>query len=98
MQRSKKSKEEMYSYIRSWQQSGLSQKQYCTGQQITYYLFHYWYRKYKEEQTSVPEGFIQLPAPIVSSSLPFAEVAFPGGRRILLHQPVSVDYLKSLAE
>lgn len=98
MQRSKISKEEMYSHIVSWQQSGLSQKQYCTGQQLTYYLFHYWYRKYKEEQAENPKGFTQLTVPVVNSSLPFAEITFAGGRRILLHQPVSVDYLKSLAE
>lgn len=96
MQRSKISREEMYSHIRAWQSLGVSQKQYCRSQNITYYLFHYWYRKFKEEQGGTPEGFIQLPSP-VSSTLPFAEITFPSGRRILLHQPVSADYLKSLA-
>lgn len=96
MQHVKINKEEMFSRIRVWQQSGISQKKYCLEQNIAYHLFHYWYRKYREEQTEPPGSFIQLSSP-VSSQIPFAEFTFPGGARILFHQPVSIEYLKALA-
>jgi hypothetical protein len=38
--------------IRQWQQSGLSQKQFCTGNNIRYHVFHYWYKVYKSEQNA----------------------------------------------
>lgn len=86
----------MFAHMRAWQQSGLTQKKYCQGQNIAYHLFHYWYRKFRQEQTGSPGGFIQLQS-AVSSQIPFAEFTFPGGGRILFHQPVSIEYLKALA-
>lgn len=86
----------MFAHMRAWQQSGISQKKYCLDQNIAYHLFHYWYRKYREAQPVSAESFIQL-SPAVSSQIPFAEFTFPGGGRILFHQPVSIEYLKALA-
>jgi hypothetical protein len=38
--------------IGQWQRSGLSQKQFCAGNNIRYHVFHYWYRVYKTEQNA----------------------------------------------
>jgi hypothetical protein len=96
MQQGKINKEAMFAHMQAWQQSGISQKKYCFDQNIPYHLFHYWYRKYREEQTVSAGSFIQLSSP-VSSQIPFAEFTFPSGGRILFHQPVSIEYLKALA-
>jgi hypothetical protein len=96
MQQVKVSKADMFNHIRAWQKSGISQKQFCHEQNIAYHIFHYWYGKYREAQAGESGSFIQLSSPI-SSQIPFAEFTFPGGARILFHQPVSIEYLKALA-
>jgi len=45
--------------ISKWQQSGLSQKVFCTDNNIRYNVFHYWYRVYKTEQ-NVPASFLPV--------------------------------------
>jgi len=40
--------------INEWQQSGLSQKAFCTSNNIAYHVFHYWYRVYRSDQTATP--------------------------------------------
>jgi hypothetical protein len=39
--------EAQFAMIRSWQESGLNQKQFCTEQSISYPLFHYWYKRFR---------------------------------------------------
>jgi len=84
--------------IESWQQSGLSQKQFCLQNNIAYHIFHYWYRRYRLKQT-VGTGdagdFIPL---TINGSICAAciELQLPNGKRILFHQPVSAEYLKVL--
>lgn len=93
----KVSKEDMFTLIRQWQQSGLNQKQYCHDHNIPYHVFHYWYKRFRDEQQPNTTGsFVQL-RPTMISNVPFAEFTFPGGSRILFHQPVSIEYLKALA-
>lgn len=84
--------------IASWQQSGFSQKQYCLQNGIAYHIFHYWYKRYRHNQTANSAGagsFIPLRVPAASSAS-CVEVALCDGKKILFHQPVSVDYLKAL--
>lgn len=52
MQENKKySKEEMYLAIELWQESGLSQQQFCIRERLSVKTFGYWLKKYREEQT-----------------------------------------------
>jgi hypothetical protein len=89
---------EMYSRIRSWQQSGLSQKAWCEQHQIKYHVFHYWYKRYRQQ----PSPAIQNPfIPLQLSSCPTTntaclELILVDGRRLLFHQPVNPDYLKAI--
>ena len=97
--RSNSIKEAKFAMIIDWQQSGLSQQQYCQEQNIVYHSFHYWYKKFRDEQTQKPEregSFIQL-RPGAMNNVPFAEFISTTGSRILFHQPVSIEYLKALA-
>ncbi|TKK70376.1 hypothetical protein FC093_06415 [Ilyomonas limi] len=95
--------QQMFLMIASWQQSGLTQKDYCEQHSVRYHVFHYWYKKYRDTQLSdQPAGFIplQIQPSAAASNTPSAgvhtEMVLPNGRRLLFHRPVSVDYLKAL--
>jgi len=46
----KHSKERMFALIKSWQQSGLSQHQFCKQEKLSTSTFGYWLKKYKYEK------------------------------------------------
>jgi hypothetical protein len=61
MQYDKQTRKDMYRTIASWKQSGLSQKAYCEQNNIRYYVFHYWYKRYRNQQGAVNDNpFIPL--------------------------------------
>ena len=99
MQYNKQTQEDMLRMIGSWKQSGLSQKAYCEQNNIRYYVFHYWYKRYRdqggaiEDATFVPLNVKPPTFPVSNSAI---EIALPDGKRVLFHQPVSADYLKTL--
>ena len=88
-------KDQMFSKIEQWQQSGLSQKAWCEHENIAYHIFHYWYKKYRgANDAPVRSPFIELkpePAPMAC-----AELLLPDGRRLIFHQPVSSGFLKDI--
>ena len=100
MQRDVQTRDEMFSMIRNWQQSGLTQKAYCEQNKIRYHVFHYWYKCFRDLQLPAKEaGFIPLkiqPSTSVNTSLPHIELLLADGKRLLFHQPVASDYLKAL--
>ena len=98
MQSSTQLRQQKLAMIDAWQQSGLSQKQYCLQNNIAYHIFHYWYKRYRDKQAargSDPAGFIPLTVNGASST-GYVELQFPDGKKILFHGPVSVDYLKAM--
>ena len=100
MQHDQQTQQQMLAMIESWKQSRLSQKAYCEQNNIRYYVFHYWYKRYKEMQAPQQEvGFVPLnvkPSAALQTSNAGIELLLPGGKRILFHQAVSSDYLKAL--
>jgi hypothetical protein len=100
MQRDVQVRERMFSMIRSWQQSGLTQKAYCEQHKIRYYVFHYWYKCFRDLQSPTKhEGFIPIKierSNTVNAVFAHAELVLADGRRLLFHQPVGSDYLKAL--
>jgi hypothetical protein len=99
MQYNKQTQEDMLRMINSWKQSGLSQKAYCEQNNIRYYVFHYWYKRYRDQQDTV-ENATFIPLNVKPSAFPVSssaiEVLLADGKRILFHQPVGPDYLKAL--
>jgi hypothetical protein len=86
----------MFASISSWQTSDFSQKEWCRQQEIPYHIFHYWYRRYRE-QDLVPagdNGFVRLT--VKPSADASCEVVFADGTKIIFREPVPVQYLKSL--
>jgi hypothetical protein len=89
-------REQMFASIASWQSSELSQKQWCQDQGITYHVFHYWYRKYRDEHPESTENssFVRLAVkPEADAS---CEVIFTDGTKIIFREAVPAQYLKNL--
>ncbi len=89
-------REQMFANIASWQASELSQKQWCQDQGITYHVFHYWYRKYRDEhrESTDDSSFVRLTVtPEVGAC---CEVIFTDGTKIIFREAVPAPYLKSL--
>lgn len=99
MQYDKDKQEQMYAMVGSWKQSGLSQKAYCEQNNIRYYVFHYWYKRYRDELAGGDSpAFIPLdvnPAPS-NAMCAGVELVLPDGKRILFHEPISSDFLKAV--
>jgi hypothetical protein len=53
----------MFTLIRQWQRSGISQKDFCEKKDIAYATFHYWYRKFRD---------VDPPDKVVSSFVPLS--------------------------
>ncbi len=90
--------QQLFLRIASWQQSGLSPKAYCEQPAIRYPVFHYCYKRYRDQQT--PEaGFVPLyvqPSGSPAAGRAPMELVLPDGTRLLFHHPVSSAYLKAL--
>lgn len=95
--------------IEAWQQSGLSQKDWCIRESVTYHSFHYWYKRYRVAQSiaagsstaGVPDKkreFIplQVQSSVHRQTYGSVELLLTDGKRLLFHSPVSSDYLKAL--
>jgi hypothetical protein len=89
-------REQMFANIASWLSSELSQKQWCQDQGITYHVFHYWCRKYRDEhpESTDDNSFVRLTVkPEAGTS---CEVIFADGTKIIFWEAVPAQYLKSL--
>jgi len=94
MQNKEAIRQQQFTMIESWEQSGLNQKQYCLQNNIPYHVFHYWYKRYREHQAPAVQPFVPLTVqPSFSSNI---EIQYTDGKRLIFHHPVSSDYLKAL--
>ena len=98
MRNSPEVREQMFKLIEQWQQSGVTQNAFCQQQSIRYHVFHYWYKRYREQQANSQintASFVklQIAKPITAGSV---EINYPGGTRIIFHEPVSSGFLKAL--
>jgi hypothetical protein len=100
MQKVEATREQMFKMIGAWQQSGLSQKSFCEQNDIRYHVFHYWYKCFRDLQsTTKPEGFkpIKIQSfPSTNTVFAHTELLLPDGKCLVFHQAVSSDYLKHL--
>ena len=87
--------EEMFNRIDRWQKSGLTQKAFCGQINLSYHIFHYWYKRYRMANNHSASSFVKL-AVSSPSTASHTELVLPDGRRLLFHQPVSTDYLRAL--
>lgn len=94
MESKEQHRQEQFAMIAKWRQSGQSQKQFCLQNNIAYHIFHYWYKIYRAKQSAGTGSFVTLK--IAPQPQATVEIYLTDGRRIIFHQPVSIDYLKAL--
>jgi hypothetical protein len=92
---------QMFGLIESWQQSGLNQQQYCKTHGLAYSKFHYWYKRYRQQQpgNSVGAGFkkIELSGPLEGApSVAWLVVHCTDGKQFSFHQPLPADFIRQL--
>ena len=98
MRNSPEVRDQMFKQIQEWHVSGLSQKAFCEQQSIRYHVFHYWYKRYREQHANLysnPSPFVKLQI-AKAASAGSVEINYPGGIRITFHEAVSSNYLKEL--
>ena len=96
MQNRDEVRQQMFTHIEQWKQSNLTQKSYCEQHNIAYQSFHYWYKRYKNNNpTNSSASFVQLQVQ-AQNVQPHVELLLSDGRRIVFHQPVSSEFLKAL--
>ena len=94
MESKQQNRDQQFAMITAWQQSGQSQKQFCLQNNIVYHVFHYWYKIYRDQQPAGSGSFVTLNiAPQLQTNV---ELHLADGKRIVFHQPVSVEFLKAL--
>ncbi len=99
MQAASIERQQKFSMIERWRTSGLTQKAFCEQQSVRYYIFHYWYKRYREQHGASQKdasSFVKLQIAKPPASSGSVEVYYPGGMRIIFHEPVSSSYLKAL--
>jgi hypothetical protein len=88
----RRTKEEMFPVVESWQTSGLSKKAFCEEQGIIKSVFLYWCRKYMEENEQC--GFVPLTTggPLSLTQIHSIEIQYPNGVVLKLpsNTPVSL--------
>lgn len=96
MRNSPEVREQMFKLIEQWQGSGVTQNVFCQQHSIRYHVFHYWYRRYRQNKSEGNNSSfvkLQIAKPVAAGSI---EINYPGGIRIIFHEPVSSSYLKAL--
>ena len=91
----KEVREQMFEYIKAWESSNISQKKFCEQVKLSYHVFHYWYKVYRNNSKSATSSFVKIQV-AASPTLSAVELICSDGKRLLFYEPVSADYLKVL--
>lgn len=87
----------MFSMIESWKASGQSQQVFCKTQGLAYSGFHYWYKKYRQQQHDAGStSFLPVQIKDIPTGSVVAELIFPDGRRLNFYQAVNASFLRTL--
>ena len=90
--------QQMFSLIETWKESGQSQIAFCKEKDIAYHRFHYWLKKYNDQNEMPPRAssFLQVKVPPPNFTDGSIEVIYPDGRKVVFHQAVEVSFLRNL--
>ena len=73
-------RQEMFSFVEQWQQSGESQRSWCEMHGVQYAKFQYWVRKHRDAHTDDTSTFVDLLATAQpTKSICTLEIHFPSG-------------------
>ena len=99
---SKSDQQKIFEDIIRWQQSGLKQKVWCEQNKFSYSSFHYWYRRFRNQQSGneqvAGDDFVRLQFRDGPAANPWCELVFGNGKKLFFHQAVSVELIRSLLD
>jgi predicted acetyltransferase len=85
--RKQENKIEMLQFIEEWKQSGESQTTFCKNKKLSFHIFYYWLRRYKDQSrpATTRKAFIPVTIPVNEmTSSNEIEIYYPNGVRIVL--------------
>lgn len=88
---------EMFSLIKKWQESGISQKEFCIRHDLSEHAFYYWLRKYKLAHHTSNNGFlpVEISSPVNDTRVDI-QIYYPNGVLVTLDKSVSISRIKAL--
>jgi len=87
----------MFSLIKKWHESGITQKEFCSQHDLSMHAFYYWLRKYKQANQSSENQF--MPVEIRSpgnGAWGEIQIHYPNGVLVTLDKAVSLSRIKAL--
>jgi len=91
----KRTAKEVIDFIEKWKLSGLTKKEFCLNERLNYQTFMGWMGRRKPKSSNLKSNFIPLQMNLASGG-PFAEVHLGNNRRIIFHQPVSLEFFQAV--
>ncbi len=94
-------RKEMFTLIKKWHESGISQKEFCSQHDLSMHAFYYWLRKYKQINQSSNNGFLPVEIgpqvlPPVNDTKEGIHIRYPNGVLVTLDKSVSISRIKAL--
>jgi hypothetical protein len=89
---------EILAHVRDWQNSELSQIEYCQEQGISFSKFNYWVRKSRPD-SAPSHGFVPInlkASPAGFSASPLKELVTADGSRLSFYSPVEPEFTKRI--
>ncbi|MCK5014365.1 MAG: hypothetical protein KAS66_11155 [Candidatus Omnitrophica bacterium] len=92
------SQSEMFSLISRWQESGLSQIDFCQQHDLVPHRFYYWLKKYKQSgTTSIRSSFLQVEVETGGSETSDEiRIEYPNGVIVTVGETVHISRLRAL--
>lgn len=85
---------QMQAHVQAWQQSGLTQKEYCRQHQLASHLLAYWIRRVRQKNAPAAKGFVAVS--LSTSATPVMELLTSSGARLLFYSRPEAAYLQEL--
>jgi hypothetical protein len=89
-----RSREEVEQLISDWKDSGIGKKEFCIQRQLNYQTFVSWFYLRKKKSKS-HKGFIPVQVEATTVGI-FAEIQLGTSRKIIFHQPVSLEVFQAI--
>lgn len=90
-------KQEMFSLIKKWKASGITQRDFCNRHDLSIPTFHYWLRKYKQIYHSSENGFVPVEiSPATGIIKREIQIHYPNGVLLTLSDEASISRIKAL--
>jgi hypothetical protein len=91
--------EQIAGYVKQWQASRQSKKAFCESSNINYYTFVGWTAPKKKKKAIPASSDSFIPVKVRGSiAMPFAEVLYANGSRIVFHEAVGARYLRDMTK